>query len=109
MTCPGCPPHPPHAGRCYVKTLPTPGRLVECRCKEKAHVDRPSIPSQRSPGAAERPASVPSGLSTYDEAQRHLTAASQTLVAVGTDLLGQINAIGQTATDGAARLRREGT
>ncbi len=41
-TCPGCG-HAPHAGRCPRYTEPAPGRLVECRCKEKAHgIDQPA-------------------------------------------------------------------
>lgn len=77
--------------------------------KEPPHADRTTIPSQPGPGAAERPAGVPGGLSTYDEAQRQLDACWRDLVGIGTDLLGQINAIGDTVTAEAAQLRGEGT
>lgn len=94
--CPGCP-HPPHAGWCYVKVTVAPSRLVQCRCKEKAHVDRPSIPSQRGPGAAERCPGVPDGVA---ESLKALSAALDEPISGGPsmrDLLG-----------GAAR-RGEGT
>ncbi len=96
--CPGCP-HPPHAGQCFAKTEPVPGRLVQCRCKEKArgvpvHSDHAALP-----GIA--------GLSAVqDLAQQKLTAIREDLDGICVDLLGQIGAIGQTMTDGAARLLR---
>lgn len=114
MICPGCPPHPAHAGRCPRYSEPAPARLVQCRCRhrqkeshdsleafyrgcgdpdceehrqpkpwnypeEGPNVDRPTIPSQPGPGAAERPAGVPGGRVTIAESLKALSALSAAL------------------------------
>lgn len=111
-TCPECG-HQPHAGRCFFVATPK-GRYIECRCRHKLEEsnDADRRNDRGDPGLdtpAVRPAvgRGPSLGALEHQARRRLTAAGIELLDIGTDLLGQINAIGDTMTNDAARLRGE--
>lgn len=96
--CAGCG-HAPHYGRCFFVATP-PGRYVECQCKERRQPHEPD----NSTHAGDAGLSVAGLRMDHAEAQRQLTACRTELAEIAADIQRQIRAIGQTFTDGAARL-----
>jgi hypothetical protein len=112
-TCPDCG-HESHAGRCHFVATPK-GHYIQCNCKKKREApddtDRRDDRHDPSVGApAVRPADgIRAGLGSVEhEARLQLARKGVKLSGFAEDLLHEIGEIGQTMTDGAARLRGDG-
>ncbi len=88
--CPSCG-HAPHYGRCFFVATPK-GHYVECQCKNRRQPHGPNSPASRDRVGAAVPVRDAQGRALAESAE---------------DVLARIREVGQTFTDGAARLSEQ--